>query len=85
VKKSLNRGVRVFFAAAVLAAAVDGTAAVRVEFSLAYVRKTPSAVVAGTEGISPYPIDLSGLAGAAPLTVDPSFLSLAAGLRLSLY
>lgn len=42
-------------------------------------------VVPGTEGISPYPIDLSVLSGAAPLTVDPSFLSLAAGLRLTLF
>jgi hypothetical protein len=41
-------------------------------------------VVAGTEGISPYPIDLSGLSGASPLTVDPSFLSLAAGLRITI-
>ena len=41
-------------------------------------------VVAGTEGISPYPIDLSGLSGAAPLTVDPSFLTLSAGLRVAI-
>ena len=42
-------------------------------------------VVAGTEGISPYAIDLSGLSGVAPLTVDPSLLSLAAGLRISIF
>jgi hypothetical protein len=37
------------------------------------------------KGISPYAIDLSGLAGAAPLTVDPSFLTLSAGLRISIF
>jgi hypothetical protein len=42
-------------------------------------------IVPGTEGISPYPVDLSGLSAAAPLTLDPSFLSLAAGLRVSLF
>jgi hypothetical protein len=41
-------------------------------------------VVPGTEGISPYPIDLSGLSGAAPLAVDPSFLALSAGLRIAI-
>lgn len=43
------------------------------------------AVVPGTEGISPYPLTLDALSGAAPLTVDPSYLSLAAGLRLSVF
>jgi hypothetical protein len=42
-------------------------------------------IVPGTEGISPYPLELSGLAGAAPLTVDPSLLTLSAGLRISIF